>query len=392
MLSFRPRNQAIRPLLGVAAIVFFGCMFGSSAHEVLGAPSPDKQPNVKSVAPISFPDGVIDPDGRTAFVSSPRGGIQAVQLEDGKVLWTNDSVAAKSWLVAGTRLIARGERLSVLDLRSEGKLLRHCEAPGFPKVEVPDRCMVSFNLWDPHVAGDNLEAKWYAVAAIDRSKGRPFAFQAWTAFNKAAPVGTLKIDLGTGRAEVQTDAKPADISSGQIPEAAKPEQRTPASLPESLLATWRQYQKDQNGRITVLDGRLVGVSLTLEMAGQEYRKNVVLNAWDLKTAAPAKPVALVKGKALDIANVVLTEDGRHAGVVFSTSAVTIYSLADGQPVARDVTGVSSPETAFVISQRLYYAEPGGTGGERKLRAIDLRSGKSVWERPLQPRKTVPLPP
>jgi hypothetical protein len=303
-----------------------------------------------------------------------------------------DSVSAKPWLAAGTRLIARGERLTVLDLGREGKLLRHCETPAYPKVEIPDRCIVSINLWDPHVAGDNLEAKWYAVAAIDRSKGRPFAFQAWTAFNKAAPVGTLKVDLGTGRTEVQTDPKPADISAAQIPEAAKPEQRTPASLPESLLAIWRQFHKDQNGRITALDGRLVGVALTLEMVGQDYRKNVVLNAWDLKTSQPAKPVTLVKGNAQDIANVVLTQDGRNAAVVFSTSAVTIYSLVDGQAMARDVTGVSSPEAAFVKGRRIYYAEPGGSGGERKLKAVDLKSGKSVWERPLETRKTVPLPP
>src|ERR1700722_3600552 len=67
----------------------------------------------KAAFPIAFPDGVIDADLRAAFVSSPKGGIQAIRLEDGKVLWTNDEVTAQPWLTAGQRLIARGERIIV---------------------------------------------------------------------------------------------------------------------------------------------------------------------------------------------------------------------------------------------------------------------------------------
>jgi hypothetical protein len=261
-------------------------------------------------------------------------------------------------------------------------------------VDIPDRCTVSFPLWGPRAVGDTLEAKWYAVAAIDRSKGRPFPFQAWTAFNKAVPVGTVKINLDTGRAELQADPKPADITDRLIPEAAKPEQQ-PAGLPEKLAAVWRQYHKDQNGRITLLGDRLVGVSMTLEPVGQEFLKKVVLNAWDVKTGAAADPVELVKDKALSIANIVFTEDRRHAAVMFSTSMLAIYSLTDGKPVATAVKGVSSPEAAFVAGKRLYFAELTGDKGAETpnvLKALDLETGKVVWERPLRPRSTIPLPP
>src|SRR5262249_39066428 len=134
------------------------------------------------------------------------------------------------------------------------------------------------NLWGPHVSGDTLEARWYAVAAIDRSKGRPFAFEAWTAFNKAAPIGTVKFNLDTGKAEVQADPKPADLTVGLAPEGARAGHQMPAGLPEKLVAVWQQYYKDQNGRITVLDGCLVGVEMILEKAGAEYNKKVVLNS------------------------------------------------------------------------------------------------------------------
>jgi hypothetical protein len=187
--------------------------------------------------PIPFADGVIDADLRTAFVSSPKGGVQAIRLDDGKVLWTNDACLAQPWLVAGRRLIARGERLFVLD-SNDGKILKQCDAPAYPKVEVPERCTVSFQLWDPRhqQGGDTLEAHWFGVATIDRSKGRPFPFQVWTAFNKSAPAGTVKIDLTSGRVDLKTDPKAIDVTAGLIPEAAKPGQQIPLRLPPELTA------------------------------------------------------------------------------------------------------------------------------------------------------------
>jgi hypothetical protein len=356
---------------------------------------PDNPAEIKSAEPIPFPDGVLDPERRTAFVSSPQGGIQAIWLEDGKVLWTKDACKAQPWLVAGSRLIARGERVFVLDLENDGKVLRQCDAPDYPKVKIPERCTVAFHLWGPRVTGDTLEARWYGVAYIDRSKGRPFPFQAWTAFNRAAPVGTAAINLETGKVVLRTDPKPADVTAQLVPEEAKPEKRVPPGLPAKLAGLWQQYHKDQNGRIAIVGGRLVGVAMTLEPVGNEFLKRVTLNAWDLKTSAAAEPVDLVKDKALNIANIVLTEDRRHAGVVFSTSALAIYCLTDGKPVGQAVKGVQSPEQAYVNSKRLHYAHVTGAGARQTavvLRALDLDSGKVLWERALKPRSTVPLPP
>jgi hypothetical protein len=398
MCTTRKTIQAVLVVLSAActgAAVFLFSVPGDTSSRALGAPLPNNPREAQPAEPLPFPDGVIDRELRTAFVSSPKGGIQAIRLKDGKVLWTNDDCAAQPWLVAGDRLIARGERLVVFDLTKEGKLLRQCEALAYAKVDIPDRCTVAFHLWDPRVTGDNLELNWYCVASIDRGKGRPFPFEAWTAFNKAVPVGTARIHLDTGKGDLQTDPKPADVTGALIPEAAKPEQRMPAGMAEKLAAVWRQYHKDQNGRITVLGERLVGVSMALEPAGPEFTKKVVLNAWDLKTGKAADPVELVKDKAINIANIVLTEDGRHAAVVFGTSALAIYSLTDGKLVAKEVKGVSTPEKAFVDGTRLYYCElAGGRGGQtpNTLKALDLESGKVVWEHELKPQRTIPLPP
>jgi hypothetical protein len=352
------------------------------------------QAESKPVEPTPFPDGVVSPDFRTAFVTSPQGGIQAVRLDDGKILWTNDECKAQPWLVVGKRLVARGERLFVLSLNG-GNTETQCDAPPYPKVAVPDRCTVSFQMWGPRVDGDILEARWFAVANIDRSKGRPFPFQAWTAFNKEAPAGTLKVDLGTGKVTIQPDAQPTDVTSGLMPEAAKPERRMPPGLPANLLTEWQEYHKGQDGRVCVHDRRLVGVAMTLEKAGNEYLKIITLHTWNLKSGEAADPVELVKDKALNIANVVITEDRRHAAVVFGTSALTIYSLADGKLIAKDVKGVSSPNLAFVDGKRLYFTQLAGGRAAKTpntLKALDLESRQEVWQIPLKPKSTLPLPP
>jgi hypothetical protein len=376
-------------VLGTAGLLVGLFLHGARADDP--PKTPDPPPGGQTARPIPFPDGVTGPARRLAFASSPKGGIQGIRLEDGKALWTNDEVTARPLLVAGPRLVALGERMAVLDAQN-GKLLRKCDAPAYPPVQAPERCTVSFNLWDAHVTGNVLVAKWYAVALIDRSKGRPFPFQAWTAFNKAAPAGTAKFYLDTGRVDVQADKKPVDVTGELMPAAAKPAQRLPAGLPDKLTPVWQRYHKDEDGRITALGGRLVGVSMKLEKAGAEYLKQVVLESWDLKTGAAAPPVELVMDKALAIANIRLTADRRHAGVQFSTSEVIVYSLGDGKAVGQRVKGVLSPEDAFVEGTRLYSAEMTGQGGGRVLRAIDLKTGQVAWERPLQARKIVPLPP
>ncbi len=385
----RSKRRVQLPLAIVLGLLICCGRAASTAH---AAGAPDE---VKAAEAIPFPDGVVDPEHKTAYVSSAKGGIQAIRLEDGKVLWTNDTCTAEPWLVAGDRLIARGPRLAILDLKNEGRLVRECDAFEYPKVETPDRCTVAFHLWSPRVTDNVLEANWYAVAMIDRSKGRPFNFQGWTGFNKAAPVGTVKVKLDKGTAEIKSDPKPMDVSAAMMPEAAKPENQMPAGLPEKLTEVWHQYFKDQNGRIMKQGDRLVGVSMTLEKVGQGYNKKFDLNTGDLKTGKATDPVELVKDNAQNIANIVFTKDRHHAAVQFSTSALTIYSLKDGKVLAKDIKGISSPEQAYAHGSHLYYTElAGGRGAEtpNNLKAIDLETGKVAWEQPLKPRSTIPLPP
>src|SRR5438128_1992910 len=66
------------------------------------APRPSSAPSHGS----PFPGGLLDSSGRTAFLSSAGGGIQAVDLMTGDVLWHSNE-AEVPLLVAGNRLYAQ---------------------------------------------------------------------------------------------------------------------------------------------------------------------------------------------------------------------------------------------------------------------------------------------
>src|SRR5262245_58652256 len=88
------RTVILRILAALSVAGIGGCFWGvpsSGSWQTLGAAAPGKSGETTPATPIPFPNGVTDPDLRTAFVSSPKGGIQAIRLEDGKVLWANDA-------------------------------------------------------------------------------------------------------------------------------------------------------------------------------------------------------------------------------------------------------------------------------------------------------------
>ena len=351
-------------IVGIGTGVFLFGLPGRAPLQAVAAPLPDQPRPAPQAPPVPFPEGLLDPDARTVFVGTAQGGVQAIRLDDGKALWSNNAIQADPWLLAGNCLIARGERIFVLDIR-EGKLLRQCDAPAYPKLTVPEKCTVSFELSSPRVEGNTLQAAWYTVVAIDRRQGRPFNFEGLNAFNQKAPAGTLKIDLATGRTELLPDSKPGDA----VPQPAKKENELSAKLMEIR----NRYQNTEAGRIAIVGNRLVGVSLTVESVPANPTKRITLHSWDLKTGEEAPAVELVKDKATNIADAQFTLDGRHVGVVFGASR-TIYSLTTGKRVGIEVPGFtlqldgrSSMGTALTSPRRP------ATGWVRRLRPFSGRS-------------------
>ena len=63
-------------------------LLASSAVTALAAPAPEPPSR-----PLPLPGGVADPDGKTGYVVNEKGGINALDLESGKILWTRDEPA-----------------------------------------------------------------------------------------------------------------------------------------------------------------------------------------------------------------------------------------------------------------------------------------------------------
>src|SRR5437879_933266 len=76
--------------------------------------------------PVALPGGTADPAGKTGFVANATGGIDALNLSDGKLLWkTKDAskplVALDRRLVAWAPVKGKANSLRVLVFETGGK-------------------------------------------------------------------------------------------------------------------------------------------------------------------------------------------------------------------------------------------------------------------------------
>src|SRR5690349_5598104 len=84
--------------------------------------------------PVRIPAGIADTDGKVGYLVSKNGGIDAVDLADGKLLWTTDE-ARTPLLAQRDGLLAFGaeyNRVVLLD-RTSGKVIRQSDLLEFPK-------------------------------------------------------------------------------------------------------------------------------------------------------------------------------------------------------------------------------------------------------------------
>src|SRR5262249_9479270 len=93
----------------------------------------------KSQAPVFLPGGVADPEGKIGYVTNPTGGIDAIDLESGKLLWATDD-ASRPLVAFDHKLAAQATvkdrpnsvRVLVLDSSDKGKRLLLSDPVVFP--------------------------------------------------------------------------------------------------------------------------------------------------------------------------------------------------------------------------------------------------------------------
>jgi hypothetical protein len=156
---------------------------------------------------VNIPGGVADLAGKVGYVQTPKGGVDALDLETGKVLWSTTEVARPVALVKQGLVVqveekgkANAVRLAVLDVTNKGQRGRVSDVIQFPDwVSVAVTYGRSFQARaTPDAQGRVVylwEARaWYAGGA------RPTP-QIEEAARKNAQ-GAARVDLDTGKVEL----------------------------------------------------------------------------------------------------------------------------------------------------------------------------------------------
>lgn len=116
-------------------------------------PVGEEEETIASFEPAYFPGGLADAAGETGFIANPKGGLDAVNLATGEVLWHSDAasyplVLHKDRLYAQERYDANPMRIVALNLREKGK--RILVSDPIELVDLPDKRRASPGVVAPH--------------------------------------------------------------------------------------------------------------------------------------------------------------------------------------------------------------------------------------------------
>jgi hypothetical protein len=356
--------------------IWWGCvvtlilLFGVNANGWV-TPQPSKEEVRMATNSFEFRPGVIvDPDRSVVYLMNTQGGIDAVDLASGKLLWRTNR-AAKPLLGHEELLVAQTEppvgqpflRIALLNTREI------TADPRFVDITLPADVQATID--------DGMESSFNAAARIDEGAlvlSWRYTYRRITgpppgpddqALDRTA-TGRVRIDIHTGQIDPIDDM------------AALPEPELPAAV------------------IRLKDGqappgpvwRVGNVLVAIERATYEGKQRVSLKRWDAETGEALADVTLFDG-GLNFRSV--SADKRHllASRRDASDSRTwewaVYSLETGAKVAE--LRYDTPAAWFFLSgSRLIHetnvtsrlvrdqvvVEPG------KLRAVDLTTGTEVW--------------
>jgi hypothetical protein len=323
-----------------------------------------------------LPGGLADPAGRTGYLSSVTNGIEAVDLMTGDCLWSCQE-AEIPLLIANDRLYAQAGtqrnrlRVLVFDLLHKGHVILESDPVVFPQwVVTSDGPGHAFKAhW--RLDREQLILSWQARAWYC---GKTKATPAMDAAARKQSEGVARIHLTTG----YVDNGPPEPPGVSIEVAA------PQKDLEKKSIRWQG----------VVNGQYKAV--VLEDEGQVQR--MVLLTWDRSGAKTGEPQQLFSGRRLAL---VPTLDERIVCIRETAPspdqhtpeenrlkyAWSMVSLDDAKTVAR-VIYEASTQAMTVIGPRLFVAQSGPIRGSlqdssvsaRTLKAVDLKTGKFLWQR------------
>ncbi|MBY0526868.1 MAG: hypothetical protein K2R98_25975 [Gemmataceae bacterium] len=233
--------------------------------------------------PVDLPGGVTDADGKVGYFTSPKGGIVAVDLEKGTVLWDSKAVN-KPLVAANKRLIglvgvkdkANAIRVVTLDTEAKGKLVSESDM-----LTLPDWVTAGEGRDVPNVAGKSFVTHGHfedgSLLLVYRASSRYYGGARPTEeILKAAmkdKAGEFRVDLKSGKIkELPGEPKPSMIVLTKIDMLPKEAQET--AKREGWQSAWVKGPRAY-GRVEKMEGKPMGFGGT---------QVLIVQAIDLQTS------------------------------------------------------------------------------------------------------------
>ena len=370
-------NLSLHWTARVLGIDRFDAAVAIAAEDHLGGMGAGKPSTGRATRPFVLRPGVVvDPIAGRLYMMNPKGGIDAVQLDTGKLLWMAQA-GAKPLTVFDQRLVAMEEStrgshalpIVLLDTKQSGRVDSSIALP-MPAGAVPSVSdgPGSSSSVDARVVPDGLIVWWTVTGREIRAIPRPVRV---TSNSGAALINPQTHQVTT----LTPDQAAAKLSAGAPPSKAPQLNET-----EGLYIAPEQA-----------NGFFVAVKLGPASVGQP----AVLKRWSAQSGKPLPDIDLgpgYEGSAISADQslflMVRTVDGgRAAGLNY---VWTIYSIANGQRVAQ-VRLADSVSPFFIWDSILIYeSAPANRRVDGKwlqeplgLRGLNLKTGTEVWNRALR---------
>lgn len=330
---------------------------------------------------------MVDAAGKRAYVAGASGGVDVIELETGKVLWSIKEKVVPLALV-GDRLLSvpykpgvKADVVLIFDVTREGEKPLECKTPDLPDWRAA--------LYMRQSQGRALNAQVVATGDAVYFRWSP---EAWV-FGKSPPLrdpADQNRTAGLARVNVRTGAVE---KAEKLPEVGPrvPEEVARAAGRDVLFGWGKEKMVRTAG----------GVAYAVDNEVVDRKIKVTLKRWELATGKELEPILLVQTNAVSAGP---TLDGRYITITVNPG------LAPGQKenecwivdpeTGKDVAKFSYEPPAnhpTVVGNRLYYVSgaqlktPMANAKSYFLRAVDLTTGKLVWEREIDPDRWWNMP-